>query len=259
MDKKIVIFDSGFGGLSVLRDILKYLPNEQYLYYCDTRNVPYGQKTQPEIIALTERAIQNIGPETIEAFVIACNTATSAAAETLRKKYDFPVIGIEPAIKPASQNNQGNILVLATPFTLKEKKFNDLVVSLNLKERIIKVPAPELVLLVEQGNCEEQVLNPLWQKYFRDIAVDKVSSIVLGCTHYVFLKPQLSAYFQHKMPIYDGNDGISRMVFQLFASRQKKQGGQILFRSTGNAVTTYQTARKLWVDFLGGRDFIWRG
>ena len=149
----IGFFDSGIGGLSVLKEALKILPNENYIYYGDTENAPYGTKTKEEVKDLTFRAVEFLDKHKIKALVVACNTATSAAVRELREKYSFPIIGMEPAIKPAVENNQKKgkrVLTLATPLTLKEEKFQSLISKFDVEHIVDMLPAPKLVEFAEK-------------------------------------------------------------------------------------------------------------
>jgi len=249
MEKNIVVFDSGYGGLSVLNTLSKILPNEQFIYYCDTKNVPYGEKKQEEILKLTENALLKIGICNIKAFIIGCNTATSAAADYLRNKYKVPIVGIEPAIKPAATKTKGKIVVLATNFTLKEKKFNLLVNNLRIEDRIIKVPAPELVEYVESGEWNKKVIRNLLDNYFKGIDFNEVGSIVLGCTHYVFLKEDIRAYVNGKISIYDGNIGLADHVKNDILLNNRNLNNklrEIKFISTDNSLKVYNKAKKIF-------------
>lgn len=148
----IGFFDSGLGGISVLKESIKLLPNENFIYFGDSINAPYGSKSIEEIRELTNKAIEFLISKNVKAIVIACNTATSASVNELRDKYskDIPILGIEPALKPASlSNKKGSIVVMATERTLSEKKFFDLMDKVAKQRDVIKLPCPSLVKFVE--------------------------------------------------------------------------------------------------------------
>ena len=158
----IGVFDSGVGGISVLRQLKKLLPNERFLYYGDSANAPYGKRPSCEVQVLTLAAVEKMMTYGLKALVIACNTATSVAIRTLREKYhDLIVIGIEPALKPAvDQFPGGKIGVMATDVTLGEEKFNALLQRFADSADIVKIPAPGLVELVESGKTMDIFGNP---------------------------------------------------------------------------------------------------
>ena len=149
--KAIGVFDSGLGGISVLRDLKELMPNENFIYYGDSAYAPYGVKTKDEITKRCVEIIEFFIEKGVKAVVIACNTATSASANYLRKKYkDLPIIGMEPALKVATQGvKNNNIVVMATPLTLKEKKFEKLMNNFMGNNNVIKMPCPKLVEIVE--------------------------------------------------------------------------------------------------------------
>lgn len=188
----IAVIDSGMGGISVLRKLYKLMPNENYIYFGDSANAPYGIKTMEEIRLLTVSAAEKMIERGAKALVIACNTATSAAANCLREMYpDLTIIGLEPAIKPAALFKENpRVLVLATPLTLKGEKFNSLVRQYQDKAVFYKLPAPELVVHVESGNFD----TPEEIAYLESILTpykDKVDAVVLGCTHFPFAKKSI--------------------------------------------------------------------
>ena len=208
--KAIGVFDSGLGGISVLRDLKKLMPNENFIYYGDSAYAPYGVKTKDEI---TQRCVEIIDffiSKGVKAVVIACNTATSASANYLRKKYkNLPIIGMEPALKVATKGvKNNNVVVMATPLTLKEKKFEILMRNFRGNNTVIKMPCPELVKIVENDLIDDEkvVLNQL-NEYYKDINVDKLDSVVLGCTHFIFYRDYLKSIFPDTVDIIDGNSG----------------------------------------------------
>ncbi len=217
----IGIFDSGLGGLSVLAQIKEIIPNENYIYYGDSINAPYGVKSPEEVVSHSDDIIQWLIEKNAKAIVIACNTATSAAAEFLRAKYDIPIIGMEPALKPAvTHSNTKKIAVMATDMTLREKKFNDLIIDMDayLNEKkmpeIIKVPCPKLVELVEHGiitgkTIENEIYNYFSMQGFSDLSSSDINAVVLGCTHFSFLRASINKIFNGKVEIFDGNLGTA--------------------------------------------------
>ncbi|WP_039658314.1 glutamate racemase [Clostridium tyrobutyricum] len=221
-NRPIGFFDSGVGGISVLKQAVAILPNEDYVYFGDSIKAPYGVKNHDEIKKLTFDAVKFLLNKDIKALVVACNTATSVAIEDLRKKYTgiMPIVGIEPALKPAVEfKSQGKIIIMATPVTLLEDKFNNLMKKYSNKHKIQKMPCPGLVELIEEGiTCGERVEEYLKEKFlpFKD---DEIAAVVLGCTHYPFIKNTLSKVLNEmdkKVPIIDGSIGtVNQLKRQL--------------------------------------------
>ncbi|MDW7661394.1 MAG: glutamate racemase [Bacillota bacterium] len=221
MDKfsKIGVFDSGLGGLSVLHTIRQIMPNESLIYIGDSGNAPYGTKEKSEVLNLSKKVCDTLVSKDVKAIVIACNTATSAAVNELRRAYDIPIIGMEPAIKPALRQTEGKVLVLATEMTLKEEKFKQLVDSLEEGYRIIKMPAPEWVQLVENHMSESDYVKKEVEG-FLDKVTEKIDAVVLGCTHFIFLKPYIMAYYKDQVEIFDGNMGTALQLKNLLESHK---------------------------------------
>lgn len=181
----IAVFDSGVGGVSVLRELIKQMPREDYLYFGDSANAPYGTRSTEEVRALTMAAADMLLKRNVKALVVACNTATAAAIKELRRAYpDKIIVGIEPALKVAADHfPQGRIGVMATPVTLREEKFGELSQRFSDME-VSLIPAPGLVELIEKGSDEaelEAFLRPLLENY-----AGRLDAVVLGCTHYPF-------------------------------------------------------------------------
>ncbi len=216
-DKRaIAIFDSGLGGISVLKQFKQQLPHENYLYFGDSLHAPYGIKDKEEIIRRCQEICDYFIKQEIKAIVIACNTATSAAATTLRANYDIPVIGMEPALKVAAHNkSKQNIVVMATPFTLKETKFKSLLKEYSESNTVNCIACNELVEIVENKQLSNETLvNKQLNTYFESIDMSNVQSIVLGCTHFSFYIPYLHALFPH-INIIDGNKGTVNHVKEI--------------------------------------------
>lgn len=225
-DKAIGVFDSGLGGISVLKELVKSMPNEKFIYFGDSANAPYGIKTKEDI---TERCIEIIEfflKKGVKAVVIACNTATSAAANILRENYkDIPIIGMEPALKVAAEGQRYNtIVVMATPLTLKEKKFNDLMSRYDDYNEIIKMPCPELVNIVENDLLDDEVVveNQI-KEYYKNLDVEAIDSVVLGCTHFVFYKEYMEKILNNSIDIVDGNLGTTNHLREVLKERNELQ------------------------------------
>lgn len=208
------VFDSGVGGISVLREMVALLPEEDFIFYGDSANAPYGTKEPEEIRKLTLASVENLRHMGIKAVVIACNTATSAAITTLRECYpDMPVIGIEPAVRPAVHTGSfPNVLVMATPSTVQGEKFSHLAHELEGEAKIYPLGCPGLMEFVERGELEgeqvDETLRGLLEPC-RDITFD---AVVLGCTHYPFLKKAIRKAVGPVPRILDGSEGTARQL-----------------------------------------------
>ncbi|MBE6774789.1 MAG: glutamate racemase [Ruminococcaceae bacterium] len=207
----IAVVDSGVGGITVLRKLYRLMPNEDYIYFGDSANAPYGVKTKEEIKNLTVKACESLMERGAKAIVIACNTATSAAAEYLREKYpDFIFIGLEPALKPAALSSEKpRVLVLATPLTLKEEKFDRLMARFEGKAEFIKLPAPELVKFIESGNLDTSEEIAYLEEILAPYAGNKVDAVVLGCTHFPFAERSILKILGDKVLVFEGSKGAA--------------------------------------------------
>ena len=221
-DAPIGVFDSGVGGISVLRELVHIMPNENYLYFGDSLHAPYGTKTLEEVRKLTIANIEKLLNDGAKGIVVACNTATSAAVAILRKMYpSVPLVGIEPAIKPAVLQKPGSrIVVMATPMTLKQEKFQKLMKQYEKDAQIISLPCPGLMEFVERGDLDGDDLKKYLTELFWSVQEEKIDSIVLGCTHYPFAKKAIEQIVEHvgetgEIPapigdIVDGGNGTAR-------------------------------------------------
>ncbi|MDF2881167.1 MAG: murI [Clostridiaceae bacterium] len=212
--KPIGFFDSGVGGLSVLKQAVKLLPNEDYIYFGDSKNAPYGTRSVEEVKKLTFKAVDFLIGKDVKAVVIACNTATSAAIKDLREKYkEIPVVGIEPALKPAVEcGRSGKILIMATPMTLAERKFEDLLSNYKDFADIEPLPCAGLVELIENGILEGKELNQYLNAKLAKYKNNDIGAIVLGCTHYPFIKEELSKILDSSVPVVDGSLGTAKQL-----------------------------------------------
>ena len=210
----VAVFDSGLGGISVLRELVRTLPRENYLYFGDSLHAPYGTKTPQEVISLSLQAADRLLSQGAKALVVACNTATSAAIRTLRKTYpDLAIVGTEPAIKPAVERHPGGrILMLATAMTVQEEKFQHLKAQYDDQAQIIPIACSGLMEYVEQGilrgaEVEGYLLDKL-EPYLK-VPID---AVVLGCTHYPFLSGAIRRIVGRRPEIIDGSIGIARQL-----------------------------------------------
>lgn len=210
MFRPIGIFDSGVGGISVLRDAVRLLPNEHFIFYGDNFNAPYGIKPREEIQACVSRVVDQLMQRDIKALVIACNTATAASAAYLRQTLEIPIIGMEPALKPAhALRKGGQILVLATPATLHMEKFMRLMSLYG--EGAVPVEGRGIVECVEAGHLDDERIHTVLHGLLDEHLRRKTDAIVLGCTHYLFIRRALQA-IAPGIPLVDGNEGTVRQL-----------------------------------------------
>lgn len=235
----IGFFDSGLGGISVLKGTRALLPGEDYLYYGDSANAPYGVRTVEEVQQLSRQAAEFLLSRGAKALVIACNTATSAAAAMLRKAYpDITIIGTEPAIKPAVQDHPGGrILVLATAMTLQEQKFMDLWGQFREEADIVPVPCTGLMEFVEQGVLAGPEVESFLLEKLEPFTKVPVDAVVLGCTHYPFLANAIRKIVGKAPAIYDSADGVARQL-----GRRLEEQGLLNIRKTGGTVTFFNSS-----------------
>lgn len=207
----IAFLDSGIGGLSVLREALKTLPNANYFYFADSDNAPYGTKSREEVHALIVDAVAFLAQFELDALVIACNTATAVSVAHLREVYDFPIIGMEPAIRPASRHHHSGkhrkIVVTATSLTLRERKLESLLAELNIADKVEKIDLDELVRFAECFDFNSSEVVDYLQRQLAGVSKNTHSAIVLGCTHFVFYKALIARAVGDGVKIIDGNEG----------------------------------------------------
>ena len=220
----IAVLDSGVGGISVLRHLLRELPNERFLYFGDSANAPYGSRTTEEVRELTLAAVKKlVEGDPIKAIVIACNTATAAAVKDVRAAYpNRIVIGIEPALKVAADHFPGGrVGVMATEVTLREEKFDLLLHRFDENCTIAKIPAPGLVPLIEQGKVDHPETDALLHRIL-DPYVGKLDALVLGCTHFPFVSNAISRILGGEVALLEGGGGTARET-----RRRLKEAGHL--------------------------------
>ncbi|SHJ03763.1 glutamate racemase [Propionispora hippei] len=238
---KIGFFDSGIGGMTVLYHALRLLPREDYIYYADTQHVPYGEKSKTDVKKYVFEAVDFLVRQGIKALVIACNTATSIAAKELREKYDFPIIGIEPAVKPAilrSQEQGRRVLVFTTRLTLREEKFNNLVARLDEDHIVDGLALPGLVEFAERFEFNETVVRPYLTTQLAPYKLEEYGTVVLGCTHFPFYKDTMKTIFAPEVDIIDGGKGTAENLARTLQKANKfQQGtGSVDYYMSGNKV-----------------------
>nr|WP_315279678.1 glutamate racemase [uncultured Acinetobacter sp.] len=221
----IGIFDSGIGGLSVAIEIAEYLPNESIVYYADTAHVPYGPRDDQNIRELTAAAIEWLYRQGCKVAVVACNTASAFSLDYLRDHYgeDFPIIGLVPALKPAVLNSQTKtVAVLATPATFRGQLIKDVMqrFAIPAQVRVLKVTNLDLVPFVEQGaQMSEACLSSL-QHSLQPVVDQGADYLVLGCTHYPFLKPAIESIFGQKLTLIDSGIAVARQTSRILIKNE---------------------------------------
>ncbi|OCB74384.1 glutamate racemase [Flavobacterium crassostreae] len=214
-NKPIGIFDSGIGGTSIWKEIHQLLPNEKTIYLADSKNAPYGQKSKEEIIALSKKNTELLLKLDCKLIVVACNTATTNAISELRENYNVPFIGIEPAIKPAATNSKTQTIgILATQGTLSSalfykttQKFQD--------TTIIEQVGNGLVQLIENGGIHSAEMEALLRSYLTPMIAANIDYLVLGCSHYPYLIPQIKAILPENIQIIDSGEAVAKQTRNL--------------------------------------------
>ncbi|MCR5144999.1 MAG: glutamate racemase [Lachnospiraceae bacterium] len=248
-DAPIAIFDSGLGGVSVLREMVKLMPAEDMYYFGDSANAPYGTKSIDEVRRMTISHVEEFMAKGCKGVVIACNTATSAAVRRLREMYpELPIVGIEPAVKPAVEAYpHGNILVMATPMTIHQEKLKHLIETYGGEANVIPLACPGLMDFVEVGNVD----SPELKGFMRDLLyqyVGKLDAVVLGCTHYPFVAKVVREVLGDEVEIFDGGYGTAKEIKRrlgeqglLIENTTKK--GEIIFE---NSIKSQQKIDLFW-------------
>ena len=247
----IGVFDSGVGGLSILDEALRQLPDHNYLYFADSANAPYGERS-PEWIAERSLSIcHSLADAGCQAIVVACNTATAEAIQGIRAQLKtIPIIGVEPGIKPAAlQSQKGLVGVLATEATLKSDKFNALLATLPGDCRFVKQPGAGLVPLIESGQLHAPETAALLAQHLQPMRTAGIDTLVLGCTHYPFLMPLILNQLGSSVRIVDTSEAVIRQLArQLEAHRIPSEAAgkrSLLLLSTADGARLHSMAMQL--------------
>tara|TARA_R110001632_G_scaffold114733_1_gene226120 strand:- start:1424 stop:2218 length:795 start_codon:yes stop_codon:yes gene_type:complete len=212
-DNPIGFFDSGVGGTSIWKEVHQLLPNENTIYLADSKNAPYGQKSKEKIIDFSIRNTEFLLHKNAKIIVVACNTATTNAISILRKKYDIPFIGIEPAIKPAGLvTKTKKIGLLATKGTLSSELFEKTAGTIDRSIKIIEQVGEGLVDLIEKGAIDSKSMNDLLLKYLKPMMEENIDALVLGCTHYPYLIPQIKKILGNTIQVIDSGLAVAKQT-----------------------------------------------
>ena len=236
-NQPIGLFDSGIGGTSIWQAIHQLLPHEDSIYLADSKNAPYGQKTKEEIVHLSFKNTELLLELNAKLIVVACNTATTNAITELRAKYDVPFIGIEPAIKPAALNSRTQTIgILATKGTLNSELFNKSVESFQ-DIKIIEQIGYNLVGLIENGEINSPEMNQLLHSYLQPMIDADIDYLVLGCSHYPYLIPQIKKILPEKIHIIDSGEAVARQTQKIIdekTGRHEIGNGKAIFYTNSN-------------------------
>jgi glutamate racemase len=260
-DAPVAVFDSGVGGLSVLAEIQQLLPCESLLYVADCGYVPYGEKTPEFIRERCATIAEFFHRQRAKALVVACNTATVAGIADLRARYpDWPLVGMEPAVKPAAAATRTGIVgVLATTGTLQSAKFAALLDRFAADVKVITQPCPGLVELIEKGDLVSPAIRQLLQGYVQPLLEAGCDTIILGCTHYPFLKPLLRDMIAPSITLIDTGAAVARQLQRLLGERDMLADGRpqtAQFWTTGDPEDFRNVLRLLWKNSDNVRSFV---
>lgn len=247
---RIGFLDSGIGGIWALKEAVKALPRENYIYYADTRNAPYGTKSSDEVKKIVHAAVESmIRDFKMEMLVIACNTATSVAIGSLRGMYGFPVVGMEPAVKPAIEichDSGKRVLVLATELTLQEERFRKLVSRVDTDEIVDCLAMQDLVAYADGFDFDGPRPEEYIRSKFKNVDLARYGTVVLGCTHFTYFKD----LFQRILPagtfIIDGTEGIVKRIRSVTADCAGSETGTVEFISTDPEKIDAEELRRIY-------------
>lgn len=251
-DQPIGIFDSGIGGTSIWKEIHHLLPNEKTIYLADSKNAPYGQKSKEEIIALSMKNTELLLKMNCKLIVVACNTATTNAIEELREKYDVPFIGIEPAIKPAVSHSKTQIIgILATQGTLNSALFNKTTEKYQ-NTKIIEQVGHGLVQLIENGGINSPEMTKLLHSYLTPMIEANIDYLVLGCSHYPYLIPQIKKILPAHIQIIDSGEAVAKQTQKILKEKigfnSAKNNEPIFYTNTDSKVLSEILENKYTVE-----------
>ncbi len=239
------------GGLSVLREIRAALPGEHLLYVADSGHAPYGAKPAPFIEARAHAIAEFLVAQGAKALVVACNTATAAAIASLRVRYGLPIVGVEPAVKPAVEATRSGVIgVLATSGTLESDKFATLVERFGVRARVIVQPCPGLVERIEQGELTEAATRDLAERFVRPLLAQGADTLVLGCTHYPLVAPLIRAIAGPAVALVETGAAVSRQLLRVLEERDllapSDGAGADCFWTSGDPLHVGRVIARLW-------------
>ncbi|MDT7849209.1 glutamate racemase [Methylophilus sp. VKM B-3414] len=246
----IGVMDSGVGGLTVLKHLTRQLPHEHFHYFADSAHAPYGNKTATEIQQRCFTIADTLITQGAKALVVACNTATAAAISAMRKRYTLPIIGMEPAVKPAAAASKNGIIgVLATTGTLKSAQFAALLEHYGQGVQVVTQACVGLVECIEQGQLDTPQTLALLQQYCQPLMAAGADTIVLGCTHYPFVKKQIQEIVGPEVTLIDTGAAVAKRLHQVLEQKQilnaAMEAGDFVFLTSGSEETE-RVMHQLW-------------
>ena len=249
--RPVGVFDSGVGGLSVLRAIRDELPHEDLYYVADSGHAPYGDKPREVIEGRAVAIAAYLRRRHVKAIVVACNTATGAAADALRARYDIPIVAMEPPVKPAVTTTRSGVVgVMATTSTLSSTKFLKLVDTHGAGARILIQPCPGLVERVEAGDLDGPITRALVERYVQPLVRSDADTMVLGCTHYPFLRPLIEEVAGPGVMVIDPASAVARELRRRLSSAEllapSDRTGQTRFWTSGQLTDVERVIGQLW-------------
>jgi len=249
--RPIAVFDSGVGGISVLKHIHHLLPNEHLIYVADSLNAPYGNKSTSEIKTRCFTIADFLIEKNVKALVVACNTATAAAIDSMRAQYSLPIIGMEPAVKPAAEASKTGVIgVLATTGTLKSVQFSALLESYGRNVEVVTQACIGLVECIERGELNDESTRVLLQQYCQPLLDEGADTIVLGCTHYPLLKPLIQELVGENVVLIDTGAAVANQLKSRLLEQQllaaDNQISSINFWSNSVSANVENLIAQLW-------------
>ena len=249
--RPIGVFDSGMGGLSVLADIIIERPDDQYLYYADTHYAPYGEKSRDMVRKRVMEVAEKLMTAGTRLLVIACNTATSAAADAVRNNVTIPVVGMEPALKPAVEGStRQTILVAATPLTLQEKKFTNLMEQWRGTHQVLLLPCPGLVEIIEKEGPDALAVDEKLKTLVAPYECQEIHRLVLGCTHYVLIRHKWQQLMGGQVQLIDGNQGTLRQVLRLLKDNEALGESRVALMTSSRHAETFENMKQILINQL---------
>lgn len=251
-ERPIAVFDSGVGGISVLKHIHALLPHEQLLYMADSKYAPYGSKSSEEIRTRCFEIAEFLIAQGAKVLVVACNTATAAAIDAMREKYTLPIIGMEPAVKPAAEASKNGIIgVLATTGTLKSAQFAALLESYGRNVEVVTQACVGLVECIERGELSAAGTKDLIRQYCAPLLLKGADTIVLGCTHYPFVREVIADVVGQGITLIDTGAAVANQLKHRLAETDllsaNEQAGKVIFWTNSEAENAEQVIAQLWV------------
>jgi len=252
----IGFFDSGLGGLSVLAVARAEMPQENFIYFGDNANAPYGMRDEEDIRRLSLDCAEFLYEKGVKAIVVACNTATSIAVHEMRERFNLPVISMEPAVKPACEHTSGKVAVMATSATISQKRYQGLIERLGCRERVIDLPCPSLASMLEHADFDAPEVADYIHKKLGEVADENVTGVVVGCTHYSFVSSLIEKsakdIFGEDCRIFDGRFGTVRQLKRVLEEREalsETGSGAIEYYSSAGQETV-ETMKRILASML---------